>query len=171
MKLASCLTHGMLWSIQKIDTNYEPLFLLICDVVPQNQIEWICILVALVTITGIVLFRSNWCPNILSIHWNSFDEQLHVDLIHGPTILSQTSCSYWQSLKASKLPAQFQCLNSLGPSDAIWRWRSWSRLVQVMACCLTAPSHYLNQSWLIISRVLWHSSEDINIRKFEDINQ
>ena len=28
-----------------------------------------------------------------------------------------------------------------------------------MACCLTAPSHYLNQCWLIISKVYWHSSE------------
>ena len=28
-----------------------------------------------------------------------------------------------------------------------------------MACCLTAPSHYLNQWWLIISKVQWHSSE------------
>ena len=29
-----------------------------------------------------------------------------------------------------------------------------------MACCLTAPSHYLNQCWLIISsNVYWHSSE------------
>ena len=26
-----------------------------------------------------------------------------------------------------------------------------------MACCLTAPSHYLNQCWLIISRVSWYS--------------
>ena len=63
------------------------------------------------------------------------------------------------------------CVNSLGPSDTIWRWRSWSILVQVMACCLTAPSHYLNQCWLIISKVLWHSSEDIIIRWFEDSNQ
>ena len=61
--------------------------------------------------------------------------------------------------------------NSLGPSDAIWRWRPWSTLVQVMACCLTAPSHYLNQCWLIISKVLWHSSKDIIIRRFEDTNQ
>ena len=61
--------------------------------------------------------------------------------------------------------------NSLGPSDAICRWRSWSTLVQVMACCLTAPSHYLNQCWLIISKVLWHSSEDIIIRQFEETNQ
>ena len=60
--------------------------------------------------------------------------------------------------------------NSLGPSDAIWRWRSGSTLIQVMACCLTAPSHYLNQCWLIIGKVLWHSSEDIIIR-FEDTNQ
>ena len=60
--------------------------------------------------------------------------------------------------------------NSLGPSDTIWRWRSWSTLVQVMACCLTAPSHYLNQCWLITREVLWHSSEDIIIRRFEDTN-
>ena len=34
---------------------------------------------------------------------------------------------------------------------------SESTLVQIMACCLTAPKHYLNQCWLIISEVLWHS--------------
>ena len=49
--------------------------------------------------------------------------------------------------------------NSLGPSDAIWHWRSWSTLVQVMACCLTAPSHYLNHCWLIIIMVQWCSCE------------
>ena len=37
-----------------------------------------------------------------------------------------------------------------------------------MACCLTAPSHYLNQSWLIISKVLGvhlraSSQEDLKI--------
>ena len=62
-------------------------------------------------------------------------------------------------------------LTHLGPSDAIWHWGSWSTLVQVMACCLMAPSHYLNQCWLIISKVLWHLSEDIIIRRFEDTNQ
>ena len=61
--------------------------------------------------------------------------------------------------------------NSLGPSDAIWHWRSWSTLVQVMACCLTTPSYYLNWCWLIISKVLWHSYVDIIIRRFEDTNQ
>ena len=52
-----------------------------------------------------------------------------------------------------------QLVSSLWPNDAIWRDRSWSTLAQVMACCLTAPSHYLNQCWLIISKVQWHSSE------------
>ena len=28
-----------------------------------------------------------------------------------------------------------------------------------MACCLTAPSHYLNQCWLISSDFLWQSSD------------
>ena len=44
-------------------------------------------------------------------------------------------------------------INSLWPSDAIWRQRSGSTLAQVMACCLTAPSHYLHQCWLIINEV------------------
>ena len=38
--------------------------------------------------------------------------------------------------------------NSLWPSDAIRRHRSRSTLVQVMAWCRQAPSHYLNQCCL-----------------------
>ena len=44
-------------------------------------------------------------------------------------------------------------ITSLRPSDTIWRHRSGSTLAHVMACCLTAPSHYLNQCWLITSKV------------------
>ena len=39
-------------------------------------------------------------------------------------------------------------INPLWPSDTIWWYRSWSTLIQIMACCLRAPSHYLNQCWL-----------------------
>ena len=49
----------------------------------------------------------------------------------------------------SRLSGQWR-INSLWPSDAIWRQRSGSTLAEVMACCLTAPSHYLNQCWLIM---------------------
>ena len=62
-------------------------------------------------------------------------------------------------------------LNSLWPSDAIWRQRSGSTFAQVMACYLMAPSHYLNQCWLIIGEVPWHSSQGIIIRRCEDTNQ
>ena len=49
--------------------------------------------------------------------------------------------------------------NWLWPNDTIWQHRSGSTLAQVMACGLTAPSHYLNQYWLPISKVMWHSTE------------
>ena len=62
---------------------------------------------------------------------------------------------------ANTLELLQSCINSLGPSDAIWRHRSGSTLAQVMACCLTAPSHYLNQCWLIISKV---RSSDAHLR-------
>ena len=51
------------------------------------------------------------------------------------------------------LLAVYWSVNSLGPINAIWHWRSCLTRAQVMACCLTAPSHYLNQFWLLINRV------------------
>ena len=81
----------------------------------------------------------------------------------------------WSAIFFTALNQWFECLdfismlhgfdqfcasiNSLWPNDAICRHRSGSILAQVMACCLTAPSHYLNQCWLIISKVQWHSSK------------
>ena len=47
-------------------------------------------------------------------------------------------------------------IDLLWPSDGTWRQRFGSTLVQVMACCLTAPSHYLDQCWLIISSCGFH---------------
>ena len=43
-------------------------------------------------------------------------------------------------------------------------------LVQVMACCLMAPSHYLNQCWLIITKEQWHSSDGSFTRDAPAIN-
>ena len=73
-----------------------------------------------------------------------------------------------------KLSEVHQChkgllLNSLWPDDAIWRYGTRSTLDQVMACCLMAPSHYVNQCWLIISEVpLLHlralSLDDVKIQ-------
>ena len=62
-------------------------------------------------------------------------------------------------------------INSLWPSDAIRGQGTEPTLAQVMACCLTAPSHYLNQCWLVISKVLWYSSEGTIMIRSEEINQ
>ena len=48
-------------------------------------------------------------------------------------------------------------INSVRPVDTVWHYLNWSTRVQIMACCLTAPSHYLNQCWLMISKVPWHN--------------
>ena len=49
--------------------------------------------------------------------------------------------------------------NLLWRSDIIWWHRSGSALVQVMACCLKAPSHYPDQCWLIINEACWHLAD------------
>ena len=66
---------------------------------------------------------------------------------------------YWSRFMSKYGITRPQRVNSLWPNDAIWRHRSGSTLAQVMACCLTAPSHHLNQCWLIISKIQLHSSE------------
>ena len=50
-------------------------------------------------------------------------------------------------------------VNSLWPSDIIWQHVSKSTMALVMACCLMAPSHYLNQCWLLICEAMLHLLE------------
>ena len=61
-------------------------------------------------------------------------------------------------------------IKSLWPSDGIWQHRTWPTLAQVMVCCLTAPSHYLNQCWLIIGKVQSHSSGNHFTKDISAIN-
>ena len=76
-------------------------------------------------------------------------------LVIVPTVASYTGvstgvelCWQWGNGVGDRAQSRYihkkSIIKSLGHSDAICRWRSWSTLVQVMACCLTAPSHYLN---------------------------
>ena len=50
-------------------------------------------------------------------------------------------------------------INSLWANHVIWWHRSGSILVEVMACCLMAPSYYLNQCRLLIRKVQWYPPE------------
>ena len=103
---------------------------------------FVCIGVADVLVLqhqGISIPNTDWIPMAFDQHdkncyFNEMDQKL-----------------FWKKM------LNHQKVNSLWPSDTIWRQRSGSTLVQVMACCRTAPSHYLNQCWLIISEVQWHS--------------
>ena len=61
-------------------------------------------------------------------------------------------------------------INALGPSDAIWRWRSWPTLIQVMACCLTAASHHLNRCWINTNMVQWQTPKGYFTINTSDIN-
>ena len=64
-----------------------------------------------------------------------------------------SNCICWDEL-TSQTTGTFYIL---WPSDAIWWHRSGSASAQVMACCLTAPSYYLNQCWFIIIEDQWHT--------------
>ena len=57
---------------------------------------------------------------------------------------------------------QFLSNKLLWPSYIIWCHESWSTLVQLMAWCLMASSHYLDQYWLIIKSVLWSISQEVS---------
>ena len=72
------------------------------------------------------------------------------------------SCNVLQHVQGAVL---FVCslkkiwrINSLWSRDAIWRHRSRSTLVQIIACCLTAPCHYLKLCWIIFE-VFWYLAE------------
>ena len=63
-------------------------------------------------------------------------------------------------MKSQVMVPEVLCsFHPLRPSDATCRHWSRSTLAQIMTCCLTAPIHYLNQCWLIISEVQWQSPE------------
>ena len=93
------------------------------------------------------------------------------NLTNEESILIQVM-AWWHQAR-SMLPygvTRSQWVNSLGPSETKWRQRTGSTLAQVMACCLPAPSHYLNQRWLIMNLMLWHPPESNFIGISQNIN-
>ena len=48
--------------------------------------------------------------------------------------------------------------------DVIWCYQDQSSLAQVMTCCLMAPSHYVNQCWLISNETMskWNFYDNTN---------
>ena len=78
------------------------------------------------------------------------DDNLLVRRITGRLFHIKSGRSYHEEFHPPKVPMTddvsdfmiFHFINSLWPSDTIWRQRSGSTLAKVMACCQTAPSHH-----------------------------
>ena len=58
---------------------------------------------------------------------------------------------------SSAILSWLQCVDSLWPSYTVQWNRKGSTPVHVLVCCMTAPSHYLIQCWLITNGFLLHS--------------
>ena len=71
------------------------------------------------------------------VHSDGID---HIDCLAQACVIS--------GIEAMEIP-QFS-INPLWTGDAICWHKSRSTLAQVMACCLTAPSHYLKQCWVTV---------------------
>ena len=89
-------------------------------------------------------------PNLILCHYR-LPGNTYIYIHDGNTYI------WWLWLWCQWLEEGSILIDSLWRSDAIWGHRTGSTLAQVMAWCLMAPSHYLNQCWCIISRVLHHS--------------
>ena len=93
---------------------------------------------------------------------------------HSRRKRNQRFCASGKRLMASTKVLGFEHwqLNSnsnlLWPSDAIRRQRSWSTLAQVTTCRMMEPSCHLDQCWLNINGVLWHSQTNFT-RSSQDI--
>ena len=96
---------------------------------------------------------SRWCPT---------DANLSALMVRAVStfsfVLREEMKTSVGILKVKLYIFRVSLLNSW-PSNATWWHRLWPTLAQVMACCLETPSHYLNQYWLIITKVQWHSFE------------
>ena len=126
----------------------------------KNALDWKDILMAQCK-TDVYPLLTLWSyHSIVLSHWNDQSGKN----CKWNLILTVQTLSFKSPIMHWAWGMAWNVINSLGPSDAIWWQRSGSTLVQVMACCLTAPSHYLNQCWLIISKVEWHSSKGNFIR-------
>ena len=93
----------------------------------------------------ISLVSTNWCLNARE----SYTSVDHCEINSGGWIQKQGFLKIFIVGHQRRTQSEDWaiCFNSLWPSDSMSHYRTWSALVQAMAWCLMAPSHYLNQCW------------------------
>ena len=94
-------------------------------------------------------FRTKYLPytlkDVYSIHMWKFKKSCVLKrppgLLYGCSVMVPCAASS-QGPHHTLYGQRPEWVDTLAFNDAIWCHRPWSTLVQVMACCLTAPSHY-----------------------------
>ena len=115
-------------------------------------------------------FRWSCQPN-----WSIFTLPHHSTSKYGA--LKNKHCGHntfekkWVALILATLCVCWEPINSFWHCDTILWHRSGSTFAKVMARCLMALSHYLNQWWLIISEVQWQSPENNFLRSQPSITK
>ena len=88
--------------------------------------------------------------------------KLTCKIIYTQWPLKSPGRSCWKS-KITYFGPMNTKLNSFRYSDTKWP-KARSTLPQIKACCLTSPSQYNNQYWLLINDILWHFSRAMSQR-------
>ena len=126
--------------------------------------------------------RFRWRPlQLIPVDWNSV-RKLHwkksnglyysgywnIDCVCRPC-LSVRAVSSWITKTTCMLTRYIGHISDRTYTSPLWpgytlatiwpRRRTWSTLLLILACWLAATSHYINQCWLIINGILWHSPE------------
>ena len=156
--------------------NCQPTGAILTDIRVSNTQPWPCMnppVYLTSTTSQCILFNSKYLfvwvvhINFWGCSWHKFPRnyftQWQISWFAGQNVwkceVYDLKVSILLKIWAATWTLVYLLFKSLWPSDAIWRKGSMSTLVQVMAWCLTAPSHYLNQCWLIITKIQWCSSE------------
>ena len=128
----------------------------------HQAITWTNVNLSSVTFSDIHL-RALPSENLETNQYNKIENYIlksHPDLLGANELTIRKSWRHDKmllvSLVADALALKYHTINSLWPGDTIWHHRICSTPVQIMACCLALPGHYLNQHWWIISKALWH---------------
>ena len=101
---------------------------------------------------------------LLSQQRNRNQSHLVLEFRNISTNAIAISLIYWTQHYHRRVHYQ-QCFKKLSEIKSLWfrdnvrQDRYGSTLAEEMACCLTAPIHYLDQCWLLIWADQWHSAK------------
>ena len=106
----------------------------------------------------VLAIQCKWCKKLLMIRLKSTLIQVmawcHQAAFHylnqcwlGSLMTYEATRPQWVKLKSFFVTFNWH-IDPEAPRGSIWHHRYWTSLAQIMAWCLMAPSHWMNQCWL-----------------------